>query len=198
MNMKNVNLPNNTLQLLKAFIASHAVFNALTYVQHQIADDEKRGALKALSVFANFIRKTAQEVDEETRSIEKEVDALKMYCQLEQWRFGDRLTIEIANPNNLQVALPTFLFIPFAEQLILMGLMSSTEKIHLSFSIKEMMTLECHCNFELDKSLITDFSKEQKNRTDLLNKMIELYQQTFHISTKYEANSAELNINPKL
>lgn len=195
--MKNANLSDNTLQLLKAFIASHAVFNALTYVQHQIADDEKRGALKALSVFANFLRKTAQEVDEETRSLEKEVDTLKLYCQLEQWRFTDRLTFEINDPSNLLVNVPTFLFIPFAEQLILLGLMSDSEHIHLSFSIKGKMSLVCNCNFPLNQSLIGSFNAEQKNRVELLAKRIALYQNNFLISTIYEKECAQLVIEPK-
>lgn len=195
--MKTTLLSQNTLHLLKAYIASHAVFNALTYVQNQIAADEKRAALKALSTFANFIRKTADDIELTNRSIEKEWEMLKVYCTLEQWRFGDRLSIQVDDqaPENVQTA--SFLFVPYIEQIILKGLSSNVEQLEIRIEQNKAMGLKVTCNYPLDTLPTHELNAEQNNRKLLLENRYELLNELYDISTYSEDNIANLTIHLK-
>lgn len=194
--MKSHLLSNNTLQLLKAFIASHAVFNALTFVQNQIADDEKRAALKALSTFANFIRKTADEIDSPTRAVVKEWEMLKVYCILEQWRFSDRLNIEFKSINENHTSIPSFLYAPFIEQIILIGLLSKEDKITIILN-SDGLGLHIETNFNITSKTTALFNKEQSLRKQLLEQRITLFNPDFDIQTKFQDQIASLTIDPK-
>lgn len=122
-------LHHNSILLYKAFMSSHAVFNALTYVQHQIASNENRASLKALSTFADFIRKSSDDVELSHRNIQKEFDMLKAYCVLEQWRFSELLNIKVQKDFDTDKDVPGFLFAPFTEQAILAVLKAKESNI---------------------------------------------------------------------
>jgi len=195
--MKSNQLSHNTLQLLKAYIASHAVFNALTYVQNQIAADEKRAALKALSTFANFIRKTADDIESVHRSFAKEWEMLKVYCTLEQWRFGDRLSIQIDENLNEPIQTASFLFVPYVEQIILTGLASNVDQLEIHIQNEQQKGLKVTCNFRLDSTLSEHLNAEQDNRKQLLEERLELLKENYQISREIDQFTATLNIQLK-
>jgi len=195
--MKNSDLSYNTLQLLKAYIASHAVFNALTYVQNQIAADEKRSALKALSTFANFIRKTADDIDKPQRNLSKEWEMLKVYAKLEQWRFGDRLSIEFDEQFNDHIKTASMLFVPFLEQVILIGLSSSTEQLEIRIQNDRILGLYIQSNFAMKTNKTAALNAEQANRKQLLDERIVLMKDEYQINPVFEGQNATLKIELK-
>jgi len=178
-------------------MASHATFNALTYIQHQITDDAKREALKALSQFASFIRKTSDDVELILRDSQKEHEMLQIYCTMEQWRFEDRLTINIAQlPNNFPKNFITFTLVPFAEQIILLGL-AVQQAIQLDFSFEQrqnQLFTNVACNFLLDTNLIKNFNQEQINRYNLLLERIALLENKYPIKMNLKQHAAQLII----
>ena len=186
------NLAENTLKLLKAYMASHAVFNALTYVQNHIADDEKRASLKALSNFANFIRTSTDDIDLVLRPQQKELLMLNSYIMLETWRFGERLQITnnlIASSKNI----PSFFYAPFVEQLILIGLASNSENLQIELKSYEENGIEAQCNFTIPAAFYDTFNEEQNNRRQLFLKRIDYYETTCNIQAKFNLNEATLS-----
>jgi len=183
-------------------MASHATFNALTYIQHQITDDAKREALKALSQFASFIRKTSDDIELVLRDSQKEYEMLQIYCTMEQWRFEDRLSINIAPlPSNFSPKMTSFTLVPFAEHIILLGLAVQQEiTIDFTFEKKQNQSIiNATYNFNLHRStsvqkLTEKFSQEQINRYNLLMERITLLENKYPIKMILNKQIAQLII----
>ncbi len=191
-------LPTNTLKLLKAYMASHATFNALTYIQHQITDDAKREALKALSKFAAFIRKTTDDVDLENRDSTKEHEMLQAYCTMEQWRFSDRIKLEIEGlSNDFPLKMPTFFLVPFADMSILLGL-NAHQEIEIEFNFFNKQNeygIIANTSFDIDFNFISKFNQEQQNRYNLLIERIAIFKSTNTIELSHKKNQILLTFN---
>lgn len=177
-------------------MSSHAVFNALTYVQHQIASSESRASLKALSAFANFIRKSSDDIDQAQRNINKEFDMLKSYCVLEQWRFSDRINIKTELEAEQNILVPGFIFSPFVEQIILSLLKSNQENIDINILVTENQLL---VNLDVEIAMLNEdeLNEEQGRRRVLLEERIEHLSDLWQIEIKPEANTWQLNFKTK-
>ena len=189
--MLSKNLDHNTLLLFKAFISSHAVFNALTYVQHQIASNESRASLKALSTFADFLRKASDDIESNEKLIQKEYQMLHSYCALEQWRFEDRVKISTALETDGQDFAPSFIFTLFTEQLLLALLNSKENNMQLNCIVnKNCLQINTLPKVEL---LTHDLlNEEQLRRKKLLDERIELLKAYWDIKIAHKEDKWEL------
>lgn len=83
------------LRLLKSQLNPHFLFNCLNSVRALIADDPA-GAQKAVTQLARILRYTLSAGQEEVVTLERELETVADYLELESLRHGERLRIERA------------------------------------------------------------------------------------------------------
>jgi LytS/YehU family sensor histidine kinase len=81
------------LRLLKSQLNPHFLFNSLNSVRALIADDPA-GAQRAVTQLARTLRYTLTAGQEEVVSLERELEIVADYLELESLRLGERLRIE--------------------------------------------------------------------------------------------------------
>jgi two-component system sensor histidine kinase AlgZ len=81
------------LRLLKSQLNPHFLFNSLNSVRALIADDPG-GAQKAVTQLARTLRYTLTAGQEEVVSLERELEIVADYLELESLRLGERLRID--------------------------------------------------------------------------------------------------------
>lgn len=105
-------------RLLRAQMSPHFIFNALTAIQNFVFRNEAREAGRYMASFARLIRSILDHSREEYIPLEREIDWLENYLQLQLLRFEDRFRYEIIVDPNLQTTellIPPMLTQPFIE-----------------------------------------------------------------------------------
>lgn len=108
----------------------HFIFNSLNSIQHYILQNDARSSNRFLSKFSKLIRIILENSQESLISLEKELDALSLYIELEELRFKDRLLFEInidQDIDKMRVNIPPMLLQPFVENAIWHGLMNKED-----------------------------------------------------------------------
>lgn len=128
------------LTALKAQMNPHFLFNALNSVQEFVLLNDKRQANAFLGKFANLIRKTLHSSQKSTISLEEELELLRLYLELEAFRFEDSFAyqLEVAPAvDTTAVELPALLVQPYVENAIKHGLLhrKHNRKLHVHFEL---------------------------------------------------------------
>ncbi|MBN3582330.1 histidine kinase [Algoriphagus aestuarii] len=131
------------LGALRAQINPHFIFNSLSSIQHLISSEQKGAALKYLAKFSKFVRQVLENSLDIHVTLEKEIELLKVYLDLESLRFDHTFTFEILLPENstlLYEEVPMLIIQPFVENAIKHGLVpkqSSDKKLTIRFMDRE-------------------------------------------------------------
>lgn len=117
---------------LKAQINPHFFFNVLNSLQGVILTESSEVAYNYHNKFTQLMRLVLIQSDQQTLDIQKELKALKLYMELEQFRtsnaFETKLEIDpLLDKSKLQI--PSMLLQPFVENAIWHGLMNRTDDI---------------------------------------------------------------------
>lgn len=110
---------------LRSQMNPHFIFNALNSIQEMILLDEQLQASTYLGKFAALMRLYLNHSQKEQISLNDEVTALELYLELEQVRFGERLTINLQiDPHLMEqtYVLPPMLVQPYVENAFKHGL----------------------------------------------------------------------------
>lgn len=81
------------LKTIKSHINPHFIFNALNSIR-ALVDENPSRARTAITELSNILRSSMQAEKLETSSLERELDIVKDYLELEHIRFEDRLNVE--------------------------------------------------------------------------------------------------------
>jgi len=128
----------NKLQLkaLRAQMNPHFMFNALNSIQDYITSNQHASAAKYLAQFAKLMRQSLEHSDIESISLEKEVEFLEDYLNInKELRFTD-LDYEIKIDDEIEddiLGVPTMIIQPYVENAIEHGLRSKKNgviKVH--------------------------------------------------------------------
>ena len=110
------------LRVLKSQLNPHFLFNSLNSVRALIADDPS-GAQKAVTQLARTLRYTLTAGQEEVVSMERELEIVADYLELESLRLGERLHIERTISLEARVAhIPVMLLQTVVENAIKHGI----------------------------------------------------------------------------
>jgi len=110
------------LRVLKSQLNPHFLFNSLNSVRALIADDPG-GAQKAVTQLARTLRYTLTAGQEEVVSLERELEIVADYLELESLRLGERLHIDRAIALDPRVAhIPVMLLQTIVENAIKHGI----------------------------------------------------------------------------
>jgi two-component system LytT family sensor kinase len=130
------------LAALRSQMNPHFIFNALNSIKKFVLKNEAESADKYLGKFSRLIRSILDTSREEKISLQKELEMLTLYLELEKLRFGTKLdyTIEV-DPLLMEqnLLIPTMVIQPFIENAILHGIMhkESEGKVLISFSDRQ-------------------------------------------------------------
>jgi LytS/YehU family sensor histidine kinase len=114
------------LLALRMQMSPHFVFNSLTSVNHFILQKDAEQASALLTKFARLLRQVMENAKTEWVLLRQELDALRLYLELEQLRCEGRFAVRLhvgdeVNPD--AVLLPPLLLHPFVENAIWHGLL---------------------------------------------------------------------------
>jgi two-component system LytT family sensor kinase len=144
----NRDLVSSQLTALRAQMNPHFIFNALNSVQQYILQGNVDQANKYLSKFSRLQREVLNHCDQNFITIEKEIEMLQLYLQLEQLRFQDNFnyTITVADDIDVnEIRLPPMMLQPFVENAIWHGLMpkQGSRRVNIDFSLPSDDFLHC-------------------------------------------------------
>lgn len=114
------------LSALQAQMNPHFIFNAINSIQTYILDNDTQIAYDYLAKFAKLVRMVLNHAKEKSISLEKEIELLSMYIELERIRFENKFDLIFNVQEGLdtyQVQLPPMIIQPYVENAIWHGLM---------------------------------------------------------------------------
>jgi sensor histidine kinase YesM len=118
----NAELSQAQLQALKMQLHPHFLFNTLNSISSYLRKDVEI-ADEMIGRLGDFLRLTLQNSGEEEIQLEKEINFLKQYLEIEQLRFQDRLhaDFDIA-PDTLTALVPNLILQPIVENAVRHGI----------------------------------------------------------------------------
>lgn len=181
----------------KALLAQmnpHFIFNSLNSIQSFLIFNENDLAERYLLKLSQLIRMTLSNSRESEISIEKEIDVLRKYIELEQMRFKNRFDFEInvsLTPADHQRSIPPMLIQPFVENAILHGFKELRDGGKLELNIggvsNDVLHVEIIDNglgYESGKKTTAEDHKSYGTQitSERLNLFREKYQVEFHFT----------------
>jgi ligand-binding sensor domain-containing protein len=137
------------MQALRAQMNPHFIFNSLNSIENFMMKNEKRIAIDYLGKFALLIRMILDSSRNELVPFTKDLEAMKLYVELEQFRYKNKFAVTFTiDPIllNSDYRVPPLLIQPFVENAIAHG---------LSKSRKNNLQLLVAATFEDDYILFT-------------------------------------------
>jgi len=126
------------MQALRAQMNPHFIFNSLNSINMFILENNKLQASEYLSKFSRLVRLILQNSQEAFIPLERELEALELYLELEVLRFENKFEYKIGVDNEVDITVlkvPPLIIQPYAENAIWHGLMHKKEKGHLEIEL---------------------------------------------------------------
>jgi len=126
------------MQVLRAQMNPHFIFNSLNSINRFILQNKQMEASKYLIKFSRLIRMIMQNSQSALIPLKRELDALRLYLELEAIRFDNHFKFTISLGNNTEVyflKVPPLIFQPYIENAIWHGLMHKEEKGTLNIEV---------------------------------------------------------------
>lgn len=129
-------LAEQELYALRSQMNPHFVFNSLNAIQYFITNNEIDLSEKYLVKFAQLIRLFFEFSSKKYLTLEKEIDLLKRYLEIEKMRFGEEFHyhFEIDKKLNTNTLIPTMLVQPIVENAVNHGIFHNNRKGNLVVS----------------------------------------------------------------
>ncbi len=125
---------------LRSQMNPHFIFNALNSVNSFISENDQRSANKFLANFSRLMRLVMENSEFNFIPLQKELEILKIYLQLEHFRFKDQFEYSIEIDENIdedEIQLPPMLIQPYIENAIWHGLRYKEQEGLLELKIAE-------------------------------------------------------------
>lgn len=184
-------LANNLLALksLRTQMNPHFIFNALNSVNQFIAQNDERAANRYLTDFSTLMRHVLNNSESDFIPLEKEIELIKLYTQLEHSRFTDKFDYQInidPNLNEEKFQIPPMLIQPYVENAVWHGLRYKETKGNLNIDFVQIddktvkiSIIDDGIGRKKSKELKTQNQKKQeskgmnniKKRIEILNEM---------------------------
>ncbi|MBX2922083.1 MAG: histidine kinase [Chitinophagaceae bacterium] len=144
----NKDLATSQLTALRSQMNPHFIFNALNSVQQYILQGDITEANRYLSKFSKLQRDVLNNSDQNFISLEKELETLNLYLELEQLRFDGNFVYQLnldaaIDPDEIKI--PPMIIQPFVENSIWHGLMPKQGErwVHIEFTLNKDELLVC-------------------------------------------------------
>jgi ligand-binding sensor domain-containing protein/two-component sensor histidine kinase len=163
----------------------HFLFNALNTVQRYILENDKVSSSRYLSKFSSLMRTMVSNAQHQRITLQKEIEALTLYIEVEVARFKDRFTFHFDCDSDIDVektTIPVFFIQPLVENAIKHGLMNKTEHGELKISFyRKKNTLFCEV---LDNGIGRTEARRIANKLDKQSLGISIIQKRISLINK--------------
>ncbi len=187
-----ITLENRALQ---SMMNPHFIFNSLGSIQRFLLQNKAEEAGNYLSQFARLIRQTMNSIKSNSVLLDDEIDRLRNYIELEQFRMDSRFEYNIEIDTQLRdddYSIPSMIVQPFVENAIWHGISQLREKgkicIRFNYIDEKSILIVIEDNgigFEKSKA----FSKSANNlnmASSLTSKRIQLLGEKYEVKTKLD------------
>ena len=116
------------MQALQSQMNPHFIFNSLNSIENYMMKNDKRMAIDYLSKFSLLMRMFLDSSRSESIPFEKDMEALKLYIELEQLRYNNKFRYEVSIDPALTAGdykVPPLLIQPYVENAIVHGISPS-------------------------------------------------------------------------
>ena len=125
--------------MLRMQLNPHFMFNALNSVASLVVTGRERDAERMIGLLADFLRASLNSDPSSDVALEEELATLTAYLQIEEIRFGNRMTLEIeTDPDVLDVRIPSLLLQPLAENAVKYGVAPFTHRATIRTGAREV------------------------------------------------------------
>jgi ligand-binding sensor domain-containing protein len=114
------------MSALSAQMNPHFVFNAINSIQDYVLGNNPQQAYDYLTKFAQLVRMVLENAKEKTITLERELELLMKYIELEQLRFENKFEIKLdigEEVDTYNIQIPSMIIQPYVENAIWHGLM---------------------------------------------------------------------------
>lgn len=116
----------------------HFIYNSMNAIQNYIKKNQMDASIDYLNMFSRLMRNIFSNSEEQRIPLEKDLEAVELYVEMENMRFSNKFKLEIKIDESLKPSLilvPPFLIQPFIENSILHGLRSKLENGNILIQI---------------------------------------------------------------
>jgi two-component system, LytTR family, sensor kinase len=126
------------LKALKMQLQPHFLFNTLHSISSLVLEDPPK-ANSMIARLGDFLRLTLENSDRQLITLKEEIDFLRTYLEIEQVRFGDRLTVAFElEPATLSAAVPHLILQPVVENAIQHAVAPRATRSHIDVAAKRL------------------------------------------------------------
>lgn len=122
----NKELAEYQMMALRAQMNPHFIFNAINSIQEYILKKNHHEAYSYLTKFSHLIRQVLNNANENSISLSRELETLKLYVELEKLRFENSFIFDLDIDGAMDmdnIIIPSMLIQPFVENAIWHGIM---------------------------------------------------------------------------
>ena len=129
------------LRALKMQIHPHFLFNTLHSISSLVLEDPPK-ANSMIARLGDFLRLTIENSEQQLVTLKEETEFLRCYLDIEQVRFGDRLTVVFAlEAQTLSAQVPHLILQPVVENAIQHAIAPRVARGHISIEAKRLDSL---------------------------------------------------------
>jgi two-component system LytT family sensor kinase len=126
------------LRALKMQLHPHFLFNTLHSISSLVLEDPPK-ANSMIARLGDFLRLTLENSDQQLVSLKEEAEFLRCYLEIEQVRFGDRLTVAFElEPQTLSAQVPHLILQPVVENAIRHAIAPRATRGHINVESKRL------------------------------------------------------------
>ncbi|MEP6635154.1 MAG: histidine kinase [Acidobacteriota bacterium] len=115
------------LDSLRMQLHPHFLFNTLNGIVGLVRDNKNQAAVNMLVGLSDLLRHALEHSHEQEIELREELDFIKLYLDIQQMRFSDRLEIQMdIDPHTTKALVPNLILQPLVENALLHGIGRST------------------------------------------------------------------------
>jgi signal transduction histidine kinase len=152
---------------LRAQMNPHFIFNCLNSIKLYTLENDSQTASEYLTKFSQLIRLVLENSRSEKVTLQKELETLKLYIELEAMRFKDKVQYKInvvPHIDQQYIEMPPLLLQPYVENAIWHGLMHKSEGGNITIDISQPEEYLLHIEIS-DDGIGRDMAKEHKSKS---------------------------------
>jgi len=129
------------LRALKMQLHPHFLFNTLHSISSLVLEDPPK-ANSMIARLGDFLRLTVENSEQQLVTLKEETEFLRCYLDIEQVRFGDRLTVAFElEPQALSAQVPHLILQPVVENAIQHAIAPRAAQGHINIQAKRLNSL---------------------------------------------------------
>jgi sensor histidine kinase YesM len=129
------------LRALKMQLHPHFLFNTLHSISSLVLEDPQK-ANSMIARLGDFLRLTVENSEQQLVTLREETEFLRCYLDIEQVRFGDRLTVAFdLEPQTLSAQVPHLILQPVVENAIQHAIAPRAARGHINIEARRLNSL---------------------------------------------------------